>query len=209
MHDTQNTDKFIVRLNLVDLLTLTGVVSSWLAIQHALTQQISGAIAWLFIAMLTDAFDGILARKYNTERPFGCYLDGFMDQIIYLLAPSIVLYQWGFNGWYNLALIAMMICGAVRLSVFNEIGNVKGKDDQLKYLGMPVLWSLPIIGIAYLLHFILGMGVTHFLLAFVLISFSVAMVWQRPFFKFKSLKVIVGTIGSFILIFFSLHFTGH
>ena len=132
---------FIITLNKVDLVTLSSVITSSLAVGLALAGYLMLATALLYLAMLADAMDGILARKLGVERDFGRYLDGFMDVLIYLTGPSIIFYLSGFNGWMSVFLMTMIACGCIRLSVFNQIGNIQ-ESDGLSYLGMPVFWSV-------------------------------------------------------------------
>ena len=75
---------FIVRLNRVDCLTLSSVVTTALATAMTLDQHFHLAMALLFVAMGCDGLDGLLARKWGLARNFGRYLDGFMDVLIYL-----------------------------------------------------------------------------------------------------------------------------
>ncbi|MCG8670827.1 MAG: CDP-alcohol phosphatidyltransferase family protein [Pseudomonadales bacterium] len=159
-------------------------------------------ISVLFIAMLADAMDGILARKYGLERDFGKYLDGFMDVLIYLVSPGILLYESGFDGVYIVFIMSMLTFGCIRLSVFNQIGNIE-ESNGLSYLGMPVFWSVFIVAI-YLIVDLIVPEISKLLLAVALTAFSVAMILNRPFYKFKSIKQIlcltIGGAGLFLVL---------
>lgn len=200
-----SSERYIIRPNPVDLLTLSGVITSALAVAVTLKGHYYLATGILFIAMLGDALDGMLARRLGLERNFGRYLDGFMDVLIYLVAPSLILYLQGFSGIWSACLLLMLACGCTRLAVFNDIGNIQ-ENNGLAYLGMPVFWSNFILA-GYLL---LGMlkvpaGLLHPLLAVTLIAFSHAMLRRKPFFKFSKLShILVLTLGG-ALLFFSLH----
>ncbi|HLD68682.1 MAG TPA: CDP-alcohol phosphatidyltransferase family protein [Pseudomonas sp.] len=191
---------YIVRLNPADLLTLSGLLTSGLAILSALHGFYPLATAWLFLGMLGDALDGRLARRLKLERPFGRYLDGFMDMQIYLVAPALILYLQGFDGFWLLFLLLMMGCGCTRLAVFNDIGNIR-EGNELAYLGMPVFWNLFLLGAYQWLAPWLPMLLLHGLLALALVGLSHAMLWHRPFFKFKRLSHILGLcLGGFVLL---------
>lgn len=193
-----SSNKYIITLNKVDWLTLSGVVTTWFAIMLCLYGKIYASIALLFIAMLADAFDGILARKYGTERNFGRYLDGFMDVLIYLVSPCLILYTSGFSGVLSIFLMLLIAAGCVRLSVFNDVGNIE-ESDGLSYLGMPVFWSIPITA-SYLLLAFLSSFFANVALAIGLVFFSYFMLRARPFFKFTSLYQILSiTLGGFTL----------
>lgn len=194
------SSSFIIRLNRVDLLTLSGVLTSCAAIWLALAGAIWLATALLFIAMLGDALDGIWARKRGITREFGRYLDGFMDTLIYLVAPSLV---WSMtllpHGW-SLVLPVMIACGCIRLSVFNQSGNVETARGGLAYLGMPVFWSIFLLGASLLLALWLPAAVLRPLLALAIVAFSLAMLWRRPFFKFTALwQILALTLGGALL----------
>jgi len=152
--------------------------------------------------MLIDALDGILARKFHLERDFGRYLDGFVDVFDYLIIPAFFLYRWGFdNTLYSLILVIFMICGVIRLSVFNEIGNIKNENDELSYLGMPVFWSVLFLGFIYLFSWIIPSEIIHPIVAVLFAVFSVLMIYNGRFYKFKSFKNILIVILCFIILF--------
>lgn len=198
---------FLIRLNSADCITLTGLIFSLAAVVCALQQQLFLSVALLYPAMLADALDGIYARNHKLERAFGRYLDGFMDQILYLVAPALVFYLSDYNGIWTLFLLLMIACGSVRLSVFNEVGNIEGISG-MSYLGMPVFWSLFILSAYLLLRFVLPPLLSYLLLTPALFLFSVAMLWRRPFYKFKRLSIIIVITLSGTCIFAFLHFRG-
>ncbi|MDF3030751.1 MAG: CDP-diacylglycerol--serine O-phosphatidyltransferase [Moraxellaceae bacterium] len=207
MTTTTGRPVFIIRLNRVDLLTLSGVVTSALAVAALLEQQFHLATALLFLAMLGDALDGLLARRLGLARNFGRYLDGFMDVLIYLVAPALAWYLMGFDGFWGVFLIAMIAAGCVRLAVFNEVGNLQ-EDSGLAYLGMPVFWSVFLLAAHQLLAFALLESLNFALLAAALAAFAFAMLWHRPFFKFKKLAHILALTLGGALLFFVLHLAG-
>lgn len=204
--DVTSQSKFIVRLNAVDYLTLSSVITTCFSVVAALEGYLYFATSLLYIAMLADAYDGILAREYGLERSFGRYLDGFMDVLIYLVAPSLIWYLSGFSGIYGIFLVAMIAAGCIRLSVFNEVGNIE-ESDGLSYLGMPVFWSVFILGIGKLLSLWIPDELLFVLLSITLTVFSYCMLYRARFFKFKSIDhilfITLGGAGVFSLIEFS------
>lgn len=199
--------RFIIRLNRVDCLTLSGVASASLAVACFLERQFFLGTALLFLAMLGDALDGLLARRLGLVRNFGRYLDGFMDVLIYLVAPALGCYLMGFSGVWSVFLLAMLMAGCIRLAVFNDIGNLQ-EEGGLAYLGMPVFWSVFLLAGFELLAFVLPTPLLFGALAVALSLFSLAMLWHRPFFKFKKLSHILGlTVGGAAL-FLALHLSG-
>lgn len=194
--------RFIIQLNWVDGLTLTGLALSSLSMGFAMAGEFSFALSILFLAMLTDAFDGILARRFGTERNFGRYLDGFVDVFDYLAAPALFLYCWGFNSWYAvIVLILFIVAGVVRLSVFNEIGNIKDEKDGLSYLGMPVFWSVLFLGVLHILSWLIDKAVFMPAIAGIFSVYAFMMVSNRRFHKFKNWKAMLLVLLSFSLLF--------
>ncbi|MCP4131573.1 MAG: CDP-archaeol synthase [bacterium] len=186
---------FIIRPNIVDCMTLSGLFfASWAAVL-AIAGKFAFSLSLLYVAMLADAFDGFMARKYGTERSFGRYLDGFVDVYDYLVVPSIFLYCWGFSTWYySIILVIFMMCGVIRLSVFNDVGNIKDEDDGLSYWGMPVFWSTFFIGGAYILSWTIEKAYLFPFIAALFAVFGVLMVYNGRFYKFKSWKVMLSVI---------------
>jgi CDP-diacylglycerol--serine O-phosphatidyltransferase len=206
MSDAAANSRYLIRLNRVDLITLSGVVSSLMAGALALNGSLYLATALLYVAMLADAMDGMLARKLGLERAFGRYLDGFMDVLIYLALPSMILYLSGFAGFWSICLLVMTGCGCIRLAVFNDVGNIQ-EDNGLAYLGMPVFWSLFILAGYLLLALVVPESWLKPLLGLTLLLFSNAMILRRRFFKFSRLATILAlTLGGGAL-FLVLHLT--
>lgn len=202
---------FIIKLNRVDLITLSSVLTTFISMRYAISGHLYFSMALLFLAMTADALDGMLARKWGLEREFGRYLDGFMDVLIYLIVPSIIMLQWKFDGYYSIFILLMIACGCIRLSVFNQVGNVEdssssANEKRLAYKGMPVFWSVFIMAAVMMLEKIIGLTLSHILLAVSLVVFSFYMVVDKAFFKFNSLsQIFVLTFsGFFIFTVFSL-----
>lgn len=192
---------FIVRLNRVDYLTVTGIFLASCSGALINGDRFSLALAVLFLAMLVDALDGILARKFHLERDFGRYLDGFVDVFDYLVIPSFFLYRWGFNNpLYSLILVVFMICGVIRLSVFNEIGNIKNEKDELSYLGMPVFWSVLFLGFIYIFSWIVPLEIMYPITAVIFAVFSALMIYNGRFYKFKNFRNILMVVICFITV---------
>lgn len=191
-----NSPYYLVRLNRVDLVTLSAVPTTLLSMALSLAHRPLFAISLLFIAMLGDALDGMLARHLGLVRPFGRYLDGFMDVLIYLLSPTLILYGEGFNGIWSAGLIVMVGCGLIRLAVFNETGNVEDAQGGLAYRGMPVFWSLFLLAGMQLMLVVLPLNLWRLLMLIMLLLFSHAMLLNRPFFKFTRLgQILTITLG--------------
>lgn len=193
----------IVRLNAVDLISLAGMFIALCALVALLSGLPWLTISLLYLAVIFDAFDGVLARKYGLQREFGRYLDSFIDVFDYLIAPSLFLYMWGFNAWYESLLLALfMMCGIIRLAVFNQIGNIKDPSHGLGYLGAPVFWSVLALGPLYASSWVIDEAAFTVLLMFLIPAFSLAMLHNKPYYKFKNPAFMFVVLLSASVLFF-------
>lgn len=198
---------FIVRLNVVDYVTLSGVLLSCISIALMLNGKPELSLGILYLAVIADAFDGVLARRLKLERDFGRYLDGFVDTLDYLVAPALFVFLWGFDQWYQgLLLIVFIMCGFIRLSVFNQVGNISGADHRLSYWGAPVFWSTLALGPIFIAQGLVGKELLFHLLALILPLFSVAMLHNGRYYKFKNPLVMLTGLLALSLLFIMAEF---
>lgn len=195
--------RFIVKLNWVDVFSLFGLAAAMCSLLNSVNGNFSYSLGFMFGAMFFDAFDGVFARRFGTEREFGRYLDGFIDAFDYLIAPAIFLFFWGFKELLCLMVMVVYVtCGIIRLSVFNQIGNIRS-GGKLSYLGMPTFWSHFILAAFYGLSLAVGQkGIVKIFLALTLLVYSFLMILNRPFYKPRSKTLMIFIIGSMILLFF-------
>ena len=198
---------FIIQLNVVDILTLSGVLLSCISIALMLNEKLELSLGVLYLAVIADAFDGVAARKLKLERDFGRYLDGFVDTLDYLVAPALFLFLWGFNKWYQgLLLVIFIMCGFIRLSVFNQVGNIASADNRLGYWGAPVFWSTLALGPIFIAHWFVSKELLFYLLTFILPLFSIIMLHNKRYYKFKNPLVMLTGLLVFSLIFINVEF---
>lgn len=199
---------FIVRLNMVDILTLSGALLSCISIALMLNGKLELSLGVLYLAVIADAFDGILARRLKLERDFGRYLDGFVDTLDYLIAPALFVFLWGFDQWYQgLLLIVFIMCGFIRLSVFNQVGNISSADHRLSYWGAPVFWSTLALGPIFIAEGFVSKELLLHLLTLILPLFSVAMLHNGRYYKFKNPLVMLTGLLALSLLFIMTEFT--
>ena len=187
-----NDRLLIVDYNLADALTLCGVCAAVTAAMLLLGGSAYAALSLLYLAIFFDGIDGAVARKFNLQRPFGRFLDGFADVLTYIVFPLLLLRHVGDLQGVGGALIGLLfVCAAIsRLAVFNEIGNVVTAEDRLSYLGMPVFWGGLACGPLYVLHlFLAGAGIRT-VVDFLLVAYAVCMVANARFWKPKSMALI-------------------
>lgn len=201
--------RIIVRLTCVDAVTLCGLALALAALLATVRRQPELALGLLFLAVLCDAFDGVLARRFGLSRDFGRYLDSFVDVFIYLITPAASFYASGFDAPWALAILALFIgAGLVRLSVFNGIGNIEiGASEQspkLAYLGMPVFWAAFVAAGYYPVLRLAGPDIAEPLLGAVLLIYAALMLHNADYWKPRGKGLMAAVICGISLAYFWL-----
>lgn len=203
LHQDGVSGFFIIRLNVVDYLTLVGALLSCISIAFMLNGKLELSLGVLYLAVIADAFDGVLARRLKIERDFGRYLDGFVDTLDYLIAPALFVFLWGFNAWYQgLLLVIFIMCGFIRLSVFNQVGNISSDDNRQSYWGAPVFWSTLALGPLFIVSGSIGKEIVFYVLMLIIPLFSIAMLHNGRYYKFKNPLVMLTGLLVLSMIFF-------
>ena len=109
------------------------------------------AIVCLVLAMLLDAADGFLARKWNVFSDFGAELDSLADLTSFVVANAVLIFFW-FHGQVSLWLqviagIIFLLGGAFRLARFNVMPTTGGI-----FQGMPTTGVAILVAAIYLSH---------------------------------------------------------
>ena len=144
----RDLDEFkILRLiKFADVFTLTNVIFGIISILFAIKGWYSTASLMMVLAVISDYFDGKIAKTMGQQNEFGKELDSLADTVSFGVAPAIfgfVLIQ------TPLAIISFTIflfCGILRLARYN-IMNLKGA-----FQGMPITMNGIFIPLAYFLH---------------------------------------------------------
>jgi CDP-diacylglycerol--serine O-phosphatidyltransferase len=107
-----------------NVLTLFSLCSGLSAMRFALMERWEAAVAFIVVAAIFDVLDGRVARMLNITSKFGAELDSLSDMISFGVAPAMTLYLWALRGgdevgW--LAVLAYVICAALRLARFNTM----------------------------------------------------------------------------------------
>ncbi|MEM1269705.1 MAG: CDP-diacylglycerol--serine O-phosphatidyltransferase [Bacteroidota bacterium] len=126
------------RVAVPSFFTLMNLLSGFLSIIQASDGNLNNA-AWLIVlAAFFDLLDGLMARLAQGDSEFGVELDSLSDIVSFGVAPSFLLYQYGFYqyGAPGVVLAALpALCGAVRLARF----NVRSDGDKKSYFeGIPI-----------------------------------------------------------------------
>lgn len=126
----------------IHILTASGAVFGLMALHSAVTQDWSSAFLWLGVALLVDAVDGPLARRWGadaaTDRFSGERLDLVVDYLNYCVVPAFIIVQSGLMST-NLALVA----GAIMLmSSLFHFADRQSKTQDGFFVGFPAIWNI-------------------------------------------------------------------
>ncbi|KEF38100.1 CDP-diacylglycerol--serine O-phosphatidyltransferase [Schinkia azotoformans MEV2011] len=115
-----------IKSQVANILTIMNLSFGVCALLAVLRGEYQLSLLLIFIAALSDRFDGLVARKLNIESEFGKQLDSMCDIVSFGVAPALltyqlVLFEYGAPG--ILFAIIYIICGAIRLSKFNITEN--------------------------------------------------------------------------------------
>ncbi len=97
----------------------------------------TGAALALFVAMVMDALDGMVARLTRTTTQFGVEFDSLADVVSFGVAPALLLYSWALAPLGRVgagAAFLYVICAALRLARFNVL---TGLTDRRYFIGLP------------------------------------------------------------------------
>ncbi|ADN09208.1 CDP-alcohol phosphatidyltransferase family protein [Sulfurimonas autotrophica] len=123
--------------DLPNLLSLSGLACTLLAIYSSILGYYSIAMIGMVWAVAFDWADGLVARKLKgrteTDAKFGGQLDVLIDIVSYGVTPAILLLSYGhFEPIYLIGAFIMVAAAAIRLSYFSTYGLAGGT----KYTGL-------------------------------------------------------------------------
>jgi len=128
----------------VHVLTALGAALGLLALQAIFVGDLAQAFAWLGVALIVDALDGPLARRFavkeRARRYDGAQLDLVVDFVTYvfvpaamLLRPEVMTQPYG--------LIAGLIVTLTSALYFADTGM---KTDDWWFRGFPAVWNIAV-----------------------------------------------------------------
>ena len=109
----------------------------------------------MFLAGITDAFDGALARRWNVVSPLGKMADPLMDKVFYVVAfPALtwmILHQG--DTTHSLVMLAFTMLYILRdlwVTFLRSVGSLYGADCGAMWLGkVRTALSFPAAGLVY------------------------------------------------------------
>lgn len=152
-----------------------------LSLLKSVQGQFGVAAKLLFISMLFDFFDGVVARRRRITSRFGLEYDSFADLVSFGLAPTVLLYglylkDLGRTG-VGIAFLYAVCCG-LRLARFNAQLQVEGKSG---FVGLPSPAAAGVICSFVLTFSRFGFGGYVKTLPFVALALSSLMVSAFPY----------------------------
>lgn len=123
---------------LPNLFTTASLFCGFYAVIHSLQADYVSAAWAIIIAGFFDFLDGRVARLTHAESEFGIEYDSLVDLASFGLAPAVLMYTWGLNGFNRIGWLAAFLffaCGALRLARFNVQANSVEKNW---FQGLPI-----------------------------------------------------------------------
>ena len=127
----------------------TGALFSMLTyLQTTDVRHIYYACGMVVAALVFDVLDGRIARWRQQTSAMGRELDSFADVISFGVAPAVIGYGCGMQGFFDRIVLAYFVaCGVSRLARYNITAEaLSGAEGKLKYFeGTPIPTSLLLV----------------------------------------------------------------
>jgi CDP-diacylglycerol---serine O-phosphatidyltransferase len=188
---------------LPNLLTLAALFAGFYAVIAGMSGDFNEAGWAILIAAICDGLDGRIARLTNTQSAFGAQFDSLSDMVSFGVAPSLIMFSWGFGplervGWA--ASFIYMSCAAIRLARFNvQLGTV----DKRFFVGLQSPLAAGIVTFVPWVAHKYGVEVTPaiaYLSAMLTVFVGLLMVSNYKYFSFKEVH-FKGTVPIIFFIF--------
>jgi CDP-diacylglycerol---serine O-phosphatidyltransferase len=145
----------IREFHLADWFTLANAVSGTGALFSMLTylqtaevRHVYYACGLVFAALVFDVLDGRIARWRQQTSALGRELDSLADVISFGIAPAVIAYGCGMQGFYDRIVLAYFVaCGVSRLARYNVTAEaLSDGGGKVKYFeGTPIPSSLLLV----------------------------------------------------------------
>lgn len=93
-----------------------------------------GAFAVFWVASVSDAVDGYLARKLNQSSAFGAFMDPIADKLMVVCALCMLIED--YQSWYVTVPAAIMISREIFISGLRELMASKGSRSKIAVSNM-------------------------------------------------------------------------
>jgi len=146
----------------VHVYTATGVVWAFAALHSISSGDVRWAFVWLYVAVVVDASDGVLARLAGVKQYLpqfdGAKLDDIVDYLTFVVVPVVLMVETGLlTGSVGLA----AACAALLASAY-RFCHAAAKTPDHYFTGFPSYWNVvalylyvfapgPVVGAALIL----------------------------------------------------------
>ena len=127
---------------LVHLYTASGIVLGFLAARAFLEFDYRLGFFWLWLQVLVDATDGLLARRLRVRERIpwfdGAKLDDITDYLTYVFVPALFVWRGALvpNTW------VLLVVGAILLSSAYGFNRTDAKTSDHFFTGFPSYWNV-------------------------------------------------------------------
>jgi CDP-diacylglycerol--serine O-phosphatidyltransferase len=196
---------------LPNLLTTANLFSGFYGIVSVLSANYLRAAVAVFVAIVFDVLDGLVARQTRSSSRFGLEYDSLADLVSFGLAPGLLIYTWALNGYGRLGWVAAFLfvaCGALRLARYNVQA---GTGDGRYFTGLPIPAAAGLIAATVLFdEYILRLGkevrpIVILLMIYLLAFLMVSQIRYRAFKKLRlprrhTFELLVGSVLVLIIL---------
>lgn len=127
---------------LVHLYTASGALFAFLALNRIFYDRYRDAFFWLFLSVIVDATDGVLARRADVASRLpsfnGAKLDDIVDYLTYVFVPAFFI-------WHALLVPdqwSMVVVATMLLSSAYGFNRADSKTADHFFTGFPSYWSI-------------------------------------------------------------------
>ena len=182
-------------MGIADIASLLNAVSGMLAIIMAFYQNSILSALFLILAVVFDAIDGPLARRFPSPSKdvFGETMDSLADAISFGIAPAIIIFELFNTPLMIIASILLLCCGILRLSRYNTI--ITEQEGPTKtFIGLPIPVS------SFMLSLLLFSQINQASLILIIMSvIAILMISTLEYPKIKNIKIF-GVCGLLLLV---------
>ncbi|WP_368653308.1 CDP-diacylglycerol--serine O-phosphatidyltransferase [Ornithinibacillus sp. 4-3] len=111
-----------LKAQMANFITLINLALGIMAIIFMFEGSYKMSIFFIILAVVSDRFDGLVARKYNIESEFGKEFDSLCDLVSFGVAPALLVYHTSLSQLTGVGVtlvVLYIICGAIRLARYN------------------------------------------------------------------------------------------
>ena len=169
----------------IHFLTCSGLIAGFISLINIFENNQVEAFLWLGVALIIDAIDGSLARKFevskNVKNIDGKMLDSVIDFFNYIIIPSIMIYWFDIVPMYFEIVIPSIILVISAISYSNN--NLMSLDNF--YKGFPCIWNILLL---YIYFFDFNSITNLFLISFCIILKFIPLKYVHPL-RVKKYKI--------------------